>query len=61
MSGSKYHLQDIKIARASLAYPTTPGHNRNTAETHGVDIVLGGHDHQSVVSLLLEKCPETGV
>jgi len=36
---------DIELAKASLAYPATPERRESIAKTHGVDVVLGGHDH----------------
>ncbi|KAF8598228.1 Metallo-dependent phosphatase [Ceratobasidium sp. AG-I] len=38
--------RDIKIAKASLAYPATAERREIIAKTHGVDIVLGGHDYR---------------
>jgi len=40
---------DIELAKSSLAYPATPGRSADMGKTHGVDLVLGGHDHDYYV------------
>ena len=39
------HLQDIALAKKLLALTPAAQENQDVANTHGVDILLGGHDH----------------
>src|ERR1700759_4919619 len=45
-----YKSQDIALAKQLLANSPTHQHIQPIAEEHGVDLILGGHDHLYYVS-----------
>lgn len=44
------HLQDIEFAKALAAHSPAVQDAQSTASTHGVDVILGGHDHLYYIS-----------
>ncbi|KAF8601706.1 Metallo-dependent phosphatase [Ceratobasidium sp. AG-I] len=44
LSHSRLH-NDIKLAHDLLAYPATPEREKAMADSHGIDAIFGGHDH----------------